>query len=573
MTSRWLWAGICAALSLLLLGGGLLVPAHLRALDTSVVRSAGRTGDSLPQRGRQLLESGRLGAAYLFSLAVQRVGMAGWDRLGESISNSAARYPAAYFWGNDRRVEEFFTGRRGEGTFSAFIVQRENREAALAHLAQSPSGAVLDLLRCRGLERTLLLPPSSSSAGQAFDTVLAESGLLLEGGHLTSTMIAGLRDQMDQALQDGNSGPLEQTLVDFGSLGEHLNWDQLSALVVRVPDAKALHALAVLLARAGERLPVWFAAVQLSGEPAAVTGYQTRFPETGFKDISAALWYGGQGVKELTDSGRRLYAAESARWVATHSPLGPVYYAAAGRSLQNPGLMLAVKLLLYLAAGFFLAAALYFSRPPVSPLEQALQVRGFRALRGGLIAAAFLLLTIILSEPFLAQESQPGETSPGLHLPTAGGAAPQSTADIKRNVMDQMHNPVVWLTLLVFFVLQALIYLSCRLKLAEVQRQPVLPRIKLKLLENEEHLFDAGLYLGFVGTILSLIFSTLYLVQFSLMAAYSSTCFGIIFVVIFKIFNLRPARRKLLLEAELADASGLAPAPRPPSASTPAMTS
>jgi hypothetical protein len=41
------------------------------------------------------------------------------------------------------------------------------------------------------------------------------------------------------------------------------------------------------------------------------------------------------------------------------------------------------------------------------------------------------------------------------------------------------------------------------------------------------------------------------LVKFSLMAAYSSTSFGIIFVVIFKIFSLRPARRTLLLEAEL----------------------
>jgi hypothetical protein len=36
----------------------------------------------------------------------------------------------------------------------------------------------------------------------------------------------------------------------------------------------------------------------------------------------------------------------------------------------------------------------------------------------------------------------------------------------------------------------------------------------------------------------------------SLMAAYSSTSFGIIFVSVFKIFHLRPERRKLLLEAE-----------------------
>ena len=35
------------------------------------------------------------------------------------------------------------------------------------------------------------------------------------------------------------------------------------------------------------------------------------------------------------------------------------------------------------------------------------------------------------------------------------------------------------------------------------------------------------------------------------MAAYSSTSFGIIFVSIFKIFNLRPVRRRLLLQAEV----------------------
>jgi len=31
-------------------------------------------------------------------------------------------------------------------------------------------------------------------------------------------------------------------------------------------------------------------------------------------------------------------------------------------------------------------------------------------------------------------------------------------------------------------------------------------KLKLKLIENEEHLFDAGLYCGFVGTVLALVF-------------------------------------------------------------------
>ena len=106
------------------------------------------------------------------------------------------------------------------------------------------------------------------------------------------------------------------------------------------------------------------------------------------------------------------------------------------------------------------------------------------------------------------------------------------------------------MTLLLFFVLQALLYTACLVKLAEIRRQHVPPRIKLRLLENEDHLFDAGLYLGFVGTIISLILVSLGVIQSSLMAAYSSTSFGIIFVSVFKIFHLRPARRKLLLEGE-----------------------
>jgi hypothetical protein len=45
----------------------------------------------------------------------------------------------------------------------------------------------------------------------------------------------------------------------------------------------------------------------------------------------------------------------------------------------------------------------------------------------------------------------------------------------------------------------------------------------------------------------------------SLMAAYGSTSFGIIFVSIFKIFHLRPARRRMLLESEAATPESIAP--------------
>jgi hypothetical protein len=113
-------------------------------------------------------------------------------------------------------------------------------------------------------------------------------------------------------------------------------------------------------------------------------------------------------------------------------------------------------------------------------------------------------------------------------------------------------------TLALFFVLQGLIYCACLAKLAEIRRQQVPARVQLKLLENEEHLFDAGLYLGFAGTIVCLILVSLGVIQQSLMAAYSSTSFGIIFVSVFKIFNLRPVRRRLVMQAE---AQSTAPVP------------
>ena len=116
--------------------------------------------------------------------------------------------------------------------------------------------------------------------------------------------------------------------------------------------------------------------------------------------------------------------------------------------------------------------------------------------------------------------------------------------------------------MLLFFVLQALLYIASLVKLAEIRRQRVPPRMKLKLLENEDHLFDAGLYLGFLGTIVSFILVSMKLAdQVNLMVAYSSTSFGIIFVSVFKICNLRAARRTLLLEAEAEAVSAESAAP------------
>ena len=559
MKIRWPGFLICAILGLALLAGGLLVPVHLRAVDASVIEKAGGNGPTLLGRGRTLAGAQKLGAAQMLMRAAQIAGIAGWDRLGEIITNQTRPNPAALMWGTDTHLKGLFAdraqspGNRSE-PFTDFIIREKHREAALNYLGNLPSPAIQELLRTRSLTGTTLLPPSGSASGQAFDAAVATCGLLADNGYLTAGLSSRISGLAAQANRGAGSEPLEQVLMDFLSLGQRFNWDQLAAFVAQIPDTSTLHQLADAVRNAGAQTPVLFAAVVLSGKPAAVAGYVVKYSQTGLKDLGASLHYGAEGVSQLARSGQRFYNPDWEQQVTLIEPAGDWFYHAADYSLANPRLALAAKWFLYLAAGFFLAAMAHFLRPAASPLEQPLQVRGFHLVREFLFSLGFLLVVLLLTEPFLAQESQKGGFAFRLGMPLTGSVVPAGITGIKQTVM----NPIILMTLLVFFVLQALIYLACRLKLAEIRRQHVPPRMKLKLLENEDHLFDAGLYLGFVGTIISLIIASLGLVKFSLMAAYSSTSFGIIFVVVFKIFHLRPARRKLLLEAE---AAGVSPYP------------
>jgi hypothetical protein len=565
---RWLFFLFCAVFGLALLACGLLVPLHLRAVDAGILARAGRNGPALLEQGRTLAGEQRLGAAQMLGQAARLEGFPGWDRLDQAITTGARQNPSALPWGNDARVKSLFANTT-PAPFTDFIVRQENRDAALASLGHSSLFTVQALMRSRSLTKTVLLPPSSSASGQAFDAAIGICGLLSASGHLTASLDSQISTLAAQANHGDGSRPLEEVLMDFLSLGERFNWDQLVAFVAQIPDTGTLHQLAGQARNAGTQLPVLFAAVELSGKPAAVAGYLAKFSQTGLKDLGASLAYGSGGVGELAQRGQRFYQPDWERRVTVFAPVSNLFYRSADYGWQQPRLVLAAKWLAYLLAGFLLAAAMHFARPAVSPLERPLQVRGFHLFREFLFSLGFLFVVLLLSEPFLAQESQKGGFSFRLMPLTTGGVVPAGIAGIQQTIM----NPIILLTLLLFFVLQALLYISCLVKLAEIRRQQIPPRMKLRLLENEDHLFDAGLYLGFVGTIISLIVASLGLVQFSLMAAYSSTSFGIIFVVIFKIFHLRPARRKLLLEAEAGTIAGDPGYVPPATAPTPAYQS
>ena len=574
MTRRWIWVFLCAVLGLAALVCGWLVPAYLRAVDAAVLEKAGKRGPSLVEQGTRLLKEKKLGAAELLLEAARQEAIPERGELGLAVTNLAAQHPGWELWGGgEPYLQALFTsparprssaqdGERkkpesASEPLTEWIVRLENRGTVLDYLRGSQRPAVSQILECRALTNTVIFSPSGSASGQALDAALSVAGLLLAEDKLTSGLSNAVFTAASAANRGGNSQPLEELLLDLLSLAQRFNWAQLSVFVGQIPDTQTLRQLGNITRKSEDQLAVLFSAVQLSGNPAGVAQYVMTYSQTGLKDLGASLRFGTGGVSELLKRRQQLYSSSLRQRAAQNTALGAFSSLAVDYAWRNPLLALGAKWCLYLVAGFLLAAALHFGRPPVSRLETPLQVQGFHVAREILFALGFLVVILCLSEPFLAQESQKADFAFRLRLPTVGSAVTPGNTSGKSS--SSFMDPKSLLTLLLFFVLQGLIYISCLVKLAEIRRQRVTPRIKLRLLENEDHLFDAGLYLGFAGTIISLILVSLGFIKPSLMAAYSSTSFGIIFVSIFKIFHLRPERRKLLLEAEAEPSSSVAP--------------
>jgi hypothetical protein len=559
--SRWASFWLCAALGLGLLGLGWVIPVHLRAVDSVVLQRAGQNGPSLIERGQEDVLLGKLGPARMLLEAARKVGVPGHEKLGLAVGNLAVQNPAFLAWGGP--VPSFAkiaaidsnAATTNSEPLTDLTVRLDNREKLLLFLSRSENPAVLQLLNSRQLTNTVVFSPSSSPAGQAFDTAVLVTGLLLAEGPMNPGLSNSVLNVAFDANHQGQVERLEQLLLDFMSLGQRCDWTQTGELVSHVQDAETLRLLTMLARRSDAALPVLFSAVVMSGRPAEVAHYLMKFSQNGLEDLTHSMRYGAGALRELLHREQRWHDPAFGGRLVAAAPLNVFVVMA----LKAPRATLTLKWLLFLAAGFLFAAAVHYALPAVSLLERPLQVRGFHLVREGLFALGFLLVVLLLSEPFLSQENQRLDFPFKLHLPAGVGVL---TTGKTATVSSPMHQMSL-LTLLLFFVLQALIYTACVFKLAEIRRQNVPPRMKLKLLENEDHLFDAGLYLGFVGTIISLILVSLGIIQPSLMAAYSSTSFGIIFVSVFKIFNLRPVRRRLLLQAETGNQDTAAAGPAP----------
>src|ERR1041385_9463590 len=93
--TRWLWFVLCIVVGLAAIYCGLLVPAHLRAVDADVLRVAGQNTPTLAKSGAALVNDGQWEAAQLLMRAAREQDVPGREELSFALNNSVKRIPPA----------------------------------------------------------------------------------------------------------------------------------------------------------------------------------------------------------------------------------------------------------------------------------------------------------------------------------------------------------------------------------------------------------------------------------------------------------------------------------------------
>ncbi|MEM9226986.1 MAG: hypothetical protein AAGA45_03370 [Verrucomicrobiota bacterium] len=526
---------------------GLVIPVQFGSVtEVQLIATANNPGNlTLAQLVEDEAFAGRVGPAGLLSALGPSQPV-----LREQINTYRRDYPlAALAGGPDPFFQTFLkqvplpdeTATRT--TVNRLLVPQQNRATLLRFLEQSRNANVTTLLQTRELQTVTRFMPVSSPAGAPLDVAILTTALLLQTEAVSPELTRELRGLALAATERDPiaTDQLEACYLSILGAARRMDWTSLKAWVAPATTWTELVSMTTLLRQNPEQLPLLFAALLLSERPADLATFlQAGGDSTRWSDLALAVSQGSLAVDLLLDAGRPV--VYSPTWLTPAAKLLPPVWADA--LCAHPQLALTGKLALFFLAGFLLAIAL--KRLLAGADVKAPHRRAPSLLTDVVLGGILLVVLVLATEPnLLAQPvSEPGKLFLEFEIPAP--AANAEPAPMENVTIDQ----ITLLVLLIFLVIQLIIYSVCLLKLAQIRRSPVPASTKLQLLENEDNLFDTGLYVGLAGTVISLLMLALGIVQASLVAAYASTLFGIIFVALLKILNVRPLRRKLILEAQ-----------------------
>lgn len=539
------------AFGLVLFGAG--IPIHFRAVAPGVVVEAGRDGETLEDLASFYLDTGKIGPVELF-LALPYA-LANEKSLIDRVEALIEKYPHYVISGGTAPYfQQFLEMLDLEGHLVAgadvisLLLRNQWRAHLLDFLENSSNIAVHAVLETRHSTAYTTFIPVGTSAGQPLDAAIATTALLLQGDDFSLPVSRRIKLLAERA----NGGDrlaveqLESFYLSILSLGKRFNWVQLAELTGKFPDIDELRMTAVLIRENGDKLPSIFSAIVLAEEPGAVYDYLSRFQEEGWGGLSFALGAGQGALKFVLQTDKPLYNPPAfvqvldryTAWVSQPPLLSFTH--------RNPQAAILLKILVVLAAGYAWALLLGGLLQLVMKGPTLSRMHPLFIARNGIVAL-FLATTLwVLIEPTLFSSVPELKGQLRLVFNIASELDSLKSHNLETIMLDQ----ITILIILLFFLLQLIVYLFCLIRISEIRKQEATDDLRLKLLENEDILFELGLYIGLGGTVASLILLAMDVVQASLIAAYSSTLFGIIFVAVLKVVHVRPYRRSIIVVLE-----------------------
>ena len=533
---------------LLIAAAAWLVPVNLKSVSPALLRAAGAGTPTLAQFGRQLVDEEKSGPAALVLAAARTVGVPGAPRLAADLDRLVGRQPTFAPWGGwDPFLDPLFdlrasSGRTASTPVMTFFIAASARGRLLQSLANSGSLGVQALLRTRNLTATGPFIPALKPGGQPLDALILLTCLLYQGGHISDALQRELHSLAETALAQNSLGDLGDFYGDLLSLGRRLDWAQLSELLRRSGSIKTVAEYAQLARAAPDQLPLIYAAALFTDSADRVAVYLLQYGKAGAEDLRFALSCGQGAVDQLI-----------LRGVPVNRSAGPALSSTAALVLAHPRAMLVLKYLGYFFGAFFILRGL--DRWIVAPGGAAEAERTAPEVRAGLLAVFLAGLLVVASEPFLLKAAASTDYQPRLHLPVlvTNGLPPAAPSPASLPSM----NTSTLITIGIFAVLQVMMYFICLQKINQIEQQEVPPLLKLRLMENEDNLFDCGLYVGMMGTAAALVLQVLGVIDPNLLAAYSSNLFGLLCVALVKIRHVRGFKRRLILEQEALQAAAV----------------
>jgi hypothetical protein len=350
--------------------------------------------------------------------------------------------------------------------------------------------------------------------------------------------------------------PVSVSIGEIKQLRREINFLPLAERVEARKELSKLEQEGEIIRKDFEsELRIIYAATLLSGDPSGVHRFIESYPVyekdgdqeaavAALKDLRTAMFHGQGALQHLLDQNKPIH--EDGILESAVSPVFPLIGGFLLTYLSHGYRDLAIfcKIALIVTSFFFLLLFLsnVLPRPSYLRANSHFFLRWSRRLS---VSIVWGLLSILVLEPSLLQSPRGQVSVAGFDFALANLLAYAN----EESMADQNLTVVTAIIAGVFLLIQVAIFMICLSRISQVKNEELKPGLKLDLLDNEENLFDLGLYIGLGGTVLSLILLlVLDVKQDALIGAYTSTLFGILFVAALKIFVVRPYRNHLLVK-------------------------